>query len=573
MQEELRRTLLLYAIAPLLALLSLGGGLMYVYWHEHITGRNQAAREAAAAHLERTLAAARGAAEALAADCDVARLKTDEAYRVQVSRALYGALNREEAQSLFLVLDERQEVVLSSRARTPALSRFSRGAFWGIVQRLWAEPSRTICEFTRTGTAFGRPWDAAVGRAVEADGAAAGCVLFVLDGSALLTELVDARANIVVEDAFGHTPLCTDYNFSERLSGRLHPRFHGADGAVHFGAGDYYVSRAALSEDALTVYAITPLGELRAYARQAGGALLLAVLLMIALLLRASRRIARRQTRHMDAVVRAFAAARGGDFSCRLAIEGPEELSALARSYNVMVESLARLMAESEAKTRASVLLELEQLTSQFDPHFLYNTLGSIKFMITLRPQAAQEMTQALSRLLRYSIRSASASVTLAEDMERLYDYLAIMQYRFGERFEYEITADPSAEAALVPKLLLQPVIENALKYGMEKRTALFVRVAIARVPEGLSISVEDNGGGMGEEALLRVRAFLAGEAPPQGHAGLYNVHRRVQLLYGAAYGVSVESREGRGTTVLMRLPLALEKGGNGGVESADRGG
>ena len=223
-----------------------------------------------------------------------------------------------------------------------------------------------------------------------------------------------------------------------------------------------------------------------------------------------------------------------------------------------MVDSLKRLVKSNEEKTRAAVTLEVSQLTSQFDPHFLYNTLSSIKFMIAMSPEAAGEMTMALSRLLRYSIRQATDAVTVGDDIEHLYDYMEIMQYRFGERFDYTVNMEDDTESALVPKLILQPIIENSLKYGLERVPHIYVAVSVQKDETNgtLRLSVSDTGGGMDDEMLVAVRESIDSNTPPKGHAGLYNVHRRIKLLYGEGYGLTITSSDGKGTTVVLRMPL-----------------
>ena len=555
MRDELRRAFVFYAMVPMLLLLALSAGLLYIYWAENISRRNEAALEQVSATLQQTIQSGLDASERLSLQCDFDRLQQEESYKVAFYRQLYGFLNDAPAYRMFVVLDSEQNIVMSSRSQDPEFLYLSKDVFWGIVQRLWVEPYHAMHEFISYDKKFGQPMDIAVGKAITEDEKIRGYVIFVVSGSALLQEMVNPRANIVVEDAFGHTPLCTDYNFSLRVNNKLRPEFHQADGYVHYGAGDYYVGKASVLDGGATVYAISALGELRSYLQQAALVLLGGGALLLFLILRISRRQARWQTRIIERIVDAFTAAKQGDLEYRLHIPESSELRVVGDSYNRMAQSLQALMHSNEEKTRAAVLLELRQLTSQFDPHFLYNTLGSIKFMITLDPQAASEMTMALSRLLRYSIRHASAQVPLQDDMQYLYDYLAIMQYRFGERFDYAIQLEPAAQTALVPKLCLQPVIENALKYGYEGREHLLVEVHITVAAGALSIVIHDDGCGMDAAQLAEIQRSLAQEEMPAAHSGLYNIHRRLQLLYGESAGLSIQSTPGGGTTVEMHLP------------------
>jgi len=563
MRDELRRAFLIYALLPLVLIFAVSAGLMYAYWAQNIDSRNQAALQEASTKLEHTLSAGLDAADRLAVQCDIERLQGDEAYRVEFYRRLYRFLNEQSKYSMFVVLDKEQQVVLSSRSQAPEFLHRSQDAFWGVLQRLQADPQRSMYEFTSGDAGFGQPRDIVVGRTVTDHGGLQGYLIFVVSGSALLQDLVNSRANIVVEDAFGHTPLCTDYSYSQRLNNKLRSEFHQVEGYVHYGSADYYVGKRSLSAEGLTVYAITPLGELQAYLEQAGIVLGVVILVLLCLLLFSSQAMAREQTQMLDKLVAAFSAAKQGDLSYRLDIPMGSELSVVSEAYNRMAVSLQEQIDSNAQKTREAVILELEQLTSQFDPHFLYNTLSSIRFMITLQPQAAQEMTLALSRLLRYSIKNAVAVVPLAEDMEHIYDYLDIMQYRFTDRFDYSIDLPSKAEKLLVPKLILQPLLENALKYGLEQKLHLEIKINIALNDEGLRLSISDNGPGIDAVTLHSLQASFAQSEPPAGHAGLYNVHRRIQLLCGDAYGLELESEPGQGTRIVMRLPAMGEDRGN----------
>lgn len=567
MRDELRKTFLIYALLPMLLLFMVSAGLMYAYWSQNIASRNQAALDDVARVLEDTLSEGLNTADRLAVQCDISRLETDELYRVDFYRKLYSFLNEQPDYSMFLVLDAEQRIVLSSRSQTPEFLRRSQNDFWGVLPRLQSEPQHAMYEFTGGGAGFGQPRDIVIGRAVMDHSGVRGYLVFVVSGSTLLQELVTSRANIIVEDAFGHTPLCTDYNFSQRLNNKLRPEFHQAEGYVHYSGADYYVGRRSLAAEDLTVYAITPLGELQTYLEQAGIVLGVVVIILLCFLLFSSQAMAREQTQMIEQLVDAFRAAKQGDLDYRFNIPASSELSVVGEAYNRMAVSLSELIASNAQKTREAVILELEQLTSQFDPHFLYNTLSSIRFMITLQPQAAQEMTLALSRLLRYSIKNAVAVVPLGEDMEYIYDYLDIMSYRFDGRFDYSIDLPPKANQILVPKLVLQPLLENALKYGLEAKLHLEIKIKGSLTDEGLTIYLQDNGSGIAPETLAVLQESLTHNEPPAGHTGLYNVHRRIRLLCGDDYGLEIESEQGRGTRITVRLPNMGGKANEGQAE------
>lgn len=196
----------------------------------------------------------------------------------------------------------------------------------------------------------------------------------------------------------------------------------------------------------------------------------------------------------------------------------------------------------------------------QFNPHFMYNTLENIKFMIKLDPSAAQQTIVYLSEVLRYSIDNSVSQVCLEDDVKYIENYLFILKARFSKQFSFNIDISDSAKRALVPKLLIQPMIENSVKYGFDMQGALDIHITAQTLHTRIIITVTDNGSGMDAKELSAVQKMLRAKFNSTNHIGLYNVHRRIHLLYGSRYGVDIQSKKGYGTTVRIVLPLKVEK-------------
>ena len=207
-------------------------------------------------------------------------------------------------------------------------------------------------------------------------------------------------------------------------------------------------------------------------------------------------------------------------------------------------------------------------LQNQINPHFLYNSLECIRGQALLYdvPEIA-DTTQALSKFFRYSINTKSDVVTLREELDNVRDYMKIQQYRFKERFYLTISYDESEEEILqsvLPKLTLQPIVENALVHGFSNKTKhnnIVIEVKVTRLH--LSITVSDDGKGMDEETLKVLNQKLL--RPPEleeiaegRHHGIAmgNVNRRLKLFFGEEYGMNVSSAEGMGTDVEIYIPI-----------------
>lgn len=254
-----------------------------------------------------------------------------------------------------------------------------------------------------------------------------------------------------------------------------------------------------------------------------------------------------------------------GDFSADPAIEWEDEFGDIGKGINRMSENVVSLMDRKVADEKQKKDLEYQILQSQINPHFLYNTLNSIKWMATIQGASGiSEMTTALSRLLKSVSKGTSAMITLRQELDLVRDYFVIQQYRYGGSIsiDYQIQSEDLYDC-LIHRFTLQPIIENALFHGIEpKGCAGKILVKAEAVPEGfpepsLRISITDNGIGMTEETIHKV---LQDDAPPTAdffkQVGISNVNRRIQYEFGPEYGIQIESRPGEYTTMIITLPI-----------------
>lgn len=235
-------------------------------------------------------------------------------------------------------------------------------------------------------------------------------------------------------------------------------------------------------------------------------------------------------------------------------IETGDEIEEIARQINKMVVSVNELNQKNMDLLEINNRMEIQNLQAQINPRFIYNTLDNIRFLIAQDGKKADELIGRFTRILRYSINNTKQSTSLQEDMEYIEDYLVIQKTRFGERFLYEVDIRPECSRVLVPKLLLQPLIENSLKYGFRKKPAIHVLIRGWIEEEYLVLKVEDDGPGQPKSTLETLRGILHSGEINTVHNGLQNINRRVILEYGNDSGLSLESQEGMGFAVTIRL-------------------
>ncbi|MDG0811284.1 sensor histidine kinase [Cohnella rhizosphaerae] len=250
-----------------------------------------------------------------------------------------------------------------------------------------------------------------------------------------------------------------------------------------------------------------------------------------------------------------------GDLQTNIRTDRQDEVGLLSNSFDRMLQRLNDSIQTTYELHIREQQAELKALQAQIRPHFLYNTLDAINWMLIEREQyEVSEVIQALGEMLRYTIRgSESQRVPLREEVRQLANYLTIQSVRFEERLSWSIDIDAGLSELPIPKLLLQPIVENAVVHGIESRTeGGIVRIRGERYGSLARIVVEDNGQGIPAD---RLAALLRDDGPATGGSiGLLNVERRLKLAYGEEAGLEVESEPGSGTRVAIRLPERREQ-------------
>ncbi|MCI3920855.1 histidine kinase [Paenibacillus sp. TRM 82003] len=242
-----------------------------------------------------------------------------------------------------------------------------------------------------------------------------------------------------------------------------------------------------------------------------------------------------------------------------------DETGHLHRHFRLMLERINELIRDNYAKQLAVKEAEYQALQAQMNPHFLYNTLDSINWMAKMNRQTEISRTvEALGSLLRGVIGHSSPLVTVREEMKLVEDYITIQRARFGERLGFRAEIEPGLEACGIPKLTIQPLVENAIQYGLEAMSEpCLIEVKVSGEEEHLCLRVSDNGPGMSRDTLESLFASKAEGMRTRGTGiGLRNIRERVHLLFGAEYGVEAVSTPGELTTITIRLPYQLETEG-----------
>lgn len=254
----------------------------------------------------------------------------------------------------------------------------------------------------------------------------------------------------------------------------------------------------------------------------------------------------------------AMGAVEEGKLDTRLDVRSTDELGQLAGRFNRMVERLRAHLDESVRRRQELSDAQIRMMQAQLNPHFLYNTLDTVKWMgkINQVPEVATVAAD-LADILRSSI-SGDEFVTLEQELLTLRRYVEIQSIRFPGKFTLETDVDEAALDVLVPKLMLQPIVENSIIHGFADSGGR-IEVRARMSGEELEVTVQDDGCGMSEESLRRFRE--PGTDEKRHHLGLRNVDAILRLHYGEDHGLRFPPADGRGTCVEISLPARFEEG------------
>ncbi|MFD2706149.1 histidine kinase [Salibacterium lacus] len=271
-----------------------------------------------------------------------------------------------------------------------------------------------------------------------------------------------------------------------------------------------------------------------------------------------SRQSAKAISKPIEELTRRMKKVQQGDFD-QVENEEPaylrDEIGDLQRNFHIMLNKINDLIKENYTKQLVIKETEYKALQSQINPHFLYNTLDSIHWMAKMRQETQiSRMAEALGNMMRNIISKKKPLIQVNEELEIVENYITIQKFRYGERLQFSLEQEPETGDLNIPKLTIQPIVENAIQHALEEMMdPCAVVVRIVRQEEALAVIVRDSGPGINEQ---KIRQIHEGVVKPKGSGiGLYNINERIHLMFGEDGGVSISNAEEGGTVVTITLP------------------
>ncbi|XID92780.1 sensor histidine kinase [Paenibacillaceae bacterium WGS1546] len=316
-----------------------------------------------------------------------------------------------------------------------------------------------------------------------------------------------------------------------------------------------------------TLVGVVPVKELMRDSHKVRSSMTLVIVGFVGLAMLLNVVVAFRVTHPLRKLSRLMRKVEQGELRVTFPVTGQDEVGRLGGAFNTMVSKLSELgylLYETEIREKDA---QIAALQSKINPHFLYNTLGTISMNAELEGNRdIVTMANNLSRILRYSLSSRQEIVTLRDELNHVNGYMSIQTIRYEERIRFRENVDGSALDCVVIPLIVQPIVENAINHGLDRGAgAGLIRLTGAEQDGMLTIVIEDDGIGMSDDELEAIRSRLRNAKDLGGKTGngLLNVHRRIRLHYGEPYGLTFESMLYQGLKVTITLP-AVRKSAHG---------
>ncbi|WP_199613671.1 cache domain-containing sensor histidine kinase [Paenibacillus alkalitolerans] len=333
-------------------------------------------------------------------------------------------------------------------------------------------------------------------------------------------------------------------------------------GITHVGDKDYIVTYLPFERRNWKTVLYMPLNELSVEGDILRRNLLMIAFLLILFAVVSSFYISARITRPLKILMRNMTSVERGVFENLPTVKSNDEIGLLANRFHLMSHELKQLVNRIYVEEKEKAEAEMRALQAQINPHFLYNTLNSVKWIASMqRSDKIVEMTEALISMLRYTTNKTGTLVSICDELENIKHYVTIQKIRYYNRIQVDFDVDENVLDCKILKLTIQPIVENAIFHGTsEHEDEGKIRIAVYVEDGTVVISVSDNGAGMDEATIRNLNQGLANPKGTFNGIGISNVNSRIKNHFGSSYGIRFTSSLGNGTTFYIKIPAIFDR-------------
>lgn len=546
-QDNIRRTFIRFSLLPVVVMVIFAIVLFAFGWSYFMVHLNEKDNQAVANELIKAMDKYSFMLDEVAGETD-GEITSDEIFSILYKdTAEFGEIGN------LIVLSKDRKILFQSKENVPQNLTsvvYSNWGPWNAVKRNKDQTSVVLCDKNLY----------MVKGICNEDGELEKAVFYIIPGNVISRSASGINRYVVITDSNGWIYAGNTSSLQDEY-GQIENIYDSGTGYIIADKSIFYTCKTD-TKKGLVVITVDDISRNIWLISILIGVIALILIAITIITFRSTANSSKHYTRDIKKIEDAFEAVSNGDFDVSLNISSSKEFKTIGNDFNEMLQGLKDQIDKNKELAENVAFSQVKQLESQFNPHFLFNTLDNIRFMARIDVKAADKMIVSLSGLLRYSIRDAREEVTVREDLNNIQNYLNILQIRFNKRFAYKMNVDEEIMDCFIPKLMLQPLLENAVKYGFNGKEKLSVVIRGEEKQGNLIFTCEDDGVGIEENVLEEILQNLKEESNKTGHNGLYNIHRRIKLLYKDAgnYGLQIESKKDKGTIIRIILPRHDQK-------------
>lgn len=553
-RDELRKVLIFHTLTPwfisfiiLILVFSFIGA-------KQIIKKNNLILKEHSINIEKLIDSYVDKSEILAIEIDIEKFINESNYKTEEISKIYNFLNSKEYRGEYYLFNNEKEIIFSTDNRKYLLNSISNCLDFSIRNK-----KEYILIYNNEVNSNKLPAFIIFKKIIN-NKEFKGYSGFVLYSDDFKNELINTDESIIISNNFDRIFISSDKKFQDdrgKLPENLRNIKDNYKKLINFNNKFYYVASSHILKYNLKIISIY---NCTFFIQLCTSLLCLSFLFIIIASLaiyNSAGKAVDKKIEILYELIKALDEVEKGNLNIHLNINTRDEFEHIANSFNTMIGSIRHLLLRHQELAKENILTNMLMLKTQFNPHFLFNTLESIRYMIKFDPKSAQNMVLNLSKMLRYSIENDRDVILLEEELDFLNNYIKLMLIRYGERLSYDLDISDNTKKLFIPKMCLQTIFENSIKYGFgDKKEYLNINIKSYIHNNLLYIIIKDNGIGINKEKLEEIKNNLNNKQNKLKNIGLYNINKRIKLMYGNEYGVFITSIEDKETIVKLILPI-----------------
>lgn len=545
---EIKKAFILYALTPITIITLIFYNVLFIGFMKMEKIHNKNVNDIISDAIEKDFKGYKRDALELSSNKDIINiLLENESASNGVYENIYDRVNKKNIKSILYIYDKNGNVILTNSVNGYEDDNNESVYGWGKFGKMRTYPDKVIMLINKQQINVNTRTVYTICKAVKYENEIIGFVAFnILENELNKVINLNSDNDVIITDKYSNNIINSNSSLLDGI-GKL-KKINESDRIDH-------VENTIINGE-IYVHTIKHVGLIRSFFIYGEVFLIVIFIILFKLMIYYGNKISVNKTKSIDILLDAIVRAKNGDLDNRVSINTNDEFQVIGEYYNEMIEEIQSLMKKNEEEVKRATLAQIKHLESQFNPHFLFNTLEMLKYMIKARDSKAENLTLSMSRILRYSLDNKTRSTYLIEDIKYIEDYLSIQKLRFEDKFDYDIYIEKDCEKVIIPKLIIQPIVENSIKYGFQNKEYLVINIFAEKKNEDVYIYITDSGDGIKKDELEEIKQTIKSKSNYSEHIGIYNVQKRLSLIYGENYGINIVSEEGIGTCSIIKIPI-----------------